>query len=297
MQYQLKNEKITINVDSLGAELVSIVDNNGSEYLWCGDEKFWGRHSPVLFPFVGKPKNNQYRYAGKTYRMGQHGFARDMEFSCTRQEESEIWFALKATEETLEKYPFDFCLEIGYQLEANRVKVLWKVTNQEREKKMYFSIGAHPAFVCPFYDNGETQYALGMNAEKDKAIDKVTYGFLNSENGLLRDDEFELELENGMHSITEHFFDESAYVIENSQVSRVSLVNSKGEAYITVCFDAPSVGIWSPEKKYAPFVCIEPWYGRCDRESFDGVLEEREWGNCLQAGEIFEKSYDIYVGM
>lgn len=292
MQYQLKNEKITINVDSLGAELVSIVDNNGTEYLWCGDEKFWGRHSPVLFPFVGKPKNNQYSYAGKIYEMGQHGFARDMEFVCTRQEESQIWFSLKANEETLTKYPFDFCLEIGYQLEKNRVRVLWKVMNQETDKEMHFSIGAHPAFVCPFYNNGEAKYSLWMNAGKNQ----VTYSFLNPENGLLRDDEFELELKNGMHGITEHFFDESAYVIADSQVSEVALVDQKGEAYITVCFDAPLVGIWSPEKKYAPFVCIEPWYGRCDRETFKGDLQEREWNNCLQPREVFERSYDIYVG-
>lgn len=292
MQYQLKNEQLTIYVDSLGAELVSIVDNNGTEYLWCGDSKFWGRHSPVLFPFVGKPKDNQYIYDGKIYTMGQHGFARDMEFICIRQEKSEIWFALKATEETLEKYPFDFCLEIGYQLDGNRVRVLWKVTNQELEKEMYFSIGAHPAFMCPLCEDDQSQYQIRMNVNE-----RIVYGFLNPENGLLRDDKFELVLKNGMHCITEHFFDESAYVIEDSQVSEVSLVNPEGEAYITVCFDAPLVGIWSPEKKHAPFICIEPWYGRCDKETFAGTLEEREWSNCLKAGEVFEKSYDIYVGM
>lgn len=291
MKYELKNERLTVMVDSFGAELISIVDKNGTEYLWCGDSKYWGRHSPVLFPIVGKSRDGKFTYDGKEYTMGQHGFARDMEFICTKQEAEEIWFALNATEETMIKYPFAFCLEIGYRLTENVVKVMWKVTNREREKDMHFSIGAHPAFMCPLYDKEEkTAYSIQMDAK-----DKVDYYFLNAENGLLVDKKYELALDNGSHKIEENFFDESAYVIENRQVSEVSLVNPNGEVYITVKFDAPLVGIWSPEKKNAPFVCIEPWYGRCDKEAFSGTLEEREWSNQLGVNEVFEAAYDICV--
>lgn len=292
MTYELKNDALTVSIDSFGAELTSILDKNGKEYLWCGDAKYWGRHSPVLFPVVGKPRDAKFTYEGKEYAMGQHGFARDMEFTCTKQEAQEIWFALEANEETLAKYPFAFCLEIGYRLSENTVKVMWKVTNREEEKEMHFSIGAHPAFLCPLNDGEEqTAYSIQMDAKDNK----VKYYFLNPENGLLRDQEYELKLENGSHKLVEGFFDESAYVIEKSQVSEVSLVNPQGKTYITVSFDAPLVGIWSPEKKNAPFVCIEPWYGRCDKEDFTGTLEEREWSNQLGAGEVFEKSYDICV--
>lgn len=291
MKYELKNEMLTVSMDSFGAEMTSIVDKEGKEYLWCGDKKYWGRHSPVLFPVVGKPKDNKFIYEGKEYQMGQHGFARDMEFTCTSQTADEIWFALKANEETLAKYPFLFLLEIGYCLTGNTIKVLWRVTNCEEKKDMYFSIGAHPAFMCPINDSGQkSDYSIQMDAKG-----KVDYSFLNPENGLLRDKKYELVLNNGSHKIDEDFFDESAYVIENSQVSKVSLVNPQGKAYITVTFDAPLVGIWSPEKKHAPFVCIEPWYGRCDKEDFTGTLEEREWSNRLASGEVFEKYYDISV--
>ena len=293
MTYELKNDSLTVSFESFGAELTSIKDKNGKEYLWCGDKKYWGRHSPVLFPVVGKPRDAKFTYEGKEYAMGQHGFARDMEFTCTKQEAEEIWFALEANEETLAKYPFAFCLEIGYRLTGSTVKVIWKVTNREEKKDMHFSIGAHPAFMCPINEGEEqTAYSIQMNAK-----DQVSYYFLNAENGLLRDEEYVLKLENGSHKLEEGFFDESAYVIENSQVSEVSLVNPQGKAYITVSFDAPLVGIWSPEKKNAPFVCIEPWYGRCDKEDFTGTLEQREWSNQLTAGETFEKSYDICVGI
>ena len=293
MTYELKNDSLTVSFESFGAELTSIKDKNGKEYLWCGDKKYWGRHSPVLFPVVGKPRDAKFTYEGKEYAMGQHGFARDMEFTCTKQEAEEIWFALEANEKTLAKYPFAFCLEIGYRLTGSTVKVIWKVTNREEKKDMHFSIGAHPAFMCPINEGEEqTAYSIQMNAK-----DQVSYYFLNAENGLLRDEEYVLKLDNGSHKLEEGFFDESAYVIENSQVSEVSLVNPQGKAYITVSFDAPLVGIWSPEKKNAPFVCIEPWYGRCDKEDFTGTLEQREWSNQLAAGEVFEKSYDICVGI
>lgn len=293
MTYELKNDSLTVSFDSLGAEMTSIRDRNGKEYLWCGDKKYWGRHSPVLFPVVGKPRDAKFTYEGKEYAMGQHGFARDMEFTCVKQEVGEIWFALEATKETLIKYPFAFRLEIGYRLTGSSVKVIWKVTNCEEKKDMHFSIGAHPAFMCPMNEGEEqTAYSICMNAK-----DKISYYFLNAENGLLRDEEHELKLEQGSHKLEESFFDESAYVIENYQVSEVSLVNPQGKAYITVSFDAPLVGIWSPEKKQAPFVCIEPWYGRCDKEDFTGTLEQREWSNQLAAGEVFEKSYDIRVGI
>ena len=151
MRYVLENDILTVEIDSFGAELKSVKRKSDDfEYMWQGDPKYWGRTSPVLFPFVGVPKDKEYRYAGKTYAMGQHGFARDMEFTLERTEQTKIWFVLASTEETLEKYPFTFRLYIGYELCEKEVKVLWKVENTD-DKPMYFSIGAHPAFCCPIH--------------------------------------------------------------------------------------------------------------------------------------------------
>ena len=129
MQYTLKNEQLTAVFESFGAELISLQDDAGKEYVWYGDSAFWGRHSPVLFPFVGKVRDGKYRYQGKEYAMGQHGFARDMEFAFVSLTEDEIWFRFDSTEETRQKFPLDFCLEIGYKLANNTLQVLWKVTH------------------------------------------------------------------------------------------------------------------------------------------------------------------------
>ena len=117
-RHKLENELIAIEVEEHGAELKSLVrKNTGKEYMWKADPKFWGRTSPVLFPFVGAVKDKQFRTKGQTYTMGQHGFARDMDFTLDSQTEDTLWFVLKSNEETMAKYPYAFTLRIGYHIE------------------------------------------------------------------------------------------------------------------------------------------------------------------------------------
>ncbi|WP_138373018.1 MULTISPECIES: aldose 1-epimerase family protein [Oscillospiraceae] len=287
----LKNEELTLEIASHGAEMRSLKDNQtGQEYLWDADPAFWKRTSPVLFPLVGNYRDKESIYEGKTYSMSQHGFARDMDFTVTEEAENEIWFELHETPETKEKYPFDFCLSIGYRLEGRSVKVMWKVENTN-EKTMYFSIGGHPAFVCPISGKGkQTDYRLRFDAEGPVVSSLI------GEGGLLTEEKAEYQLENGEMQIAEDLFSRDALVIENDQAHNVALVDPEGNAYVTVEFDAPLFRIWAPKGGKAPFVCIEPWYGRCDRADFSKKLEEREWGNMLEPGRIFEKSYTITVG-
>ena len=155
-QIRLENEQIEVTVNIHGAELRSLKSKaDGQEYLWNADAKYWGRTSPVLFPFVGGVKNKVYRHEGKEYPMNQHGFARDMDFTLISRSTDEAWLALEDTDETRKVYPFHFYLEIGYRLEGTAVRVMWKVKNTN-EKNMYFAIGAHPAFFCPVRE-GEKQ--------------------------------------------------------------------------------------------------------------------------------------------
>ncbi len=288
--YELKNEQIAITVDSHGAELKSLKKlADDQEYMWCGDAKFWGRTSPVLFPFVGGLKNKEYRFEGKTYSMTQHGFARDMDFELETQTESELWFTLESTEETLARYPFPFILNLGYRLEGSTVTVLWKVANPS-EKQMYFSIGGHPAFNCPLTDETkQSDYSVSF-ADTDEIVSTRI-----SEEGLATGCMDIYHLADGHLSLTSNLFDHDALVIEDHQTDTVALCRKDGTPYLTVKMEAPLFGIWSPPGKNAPFVCIEPWYGRCDDEYFDGDLTEREWGNKLAPHHTFEASYTITV--
>ncbi len=287
--FHIGNEQLTIQADSFGAELKSLKKTStDTEYMWDGNPAYWKRTSPVLFPLVGALQNGEYVCDGQSYKMGQHGFARDMEFALKSQTNKEVWFTLSSDKETLLKYPYDFLLEIGYELEGNTLSVRWKVKNPA-DRDMYFSIGGHPAFCCPL-DEGAKQgdYCLWFDAK-----DKITAGIL--ENGLMSDKKADFDLDNGHLWIGKHLFDNDALVIENDQAHEVGLVKPDGSRYLTVSFDAPLFGVWSPPHKDAPFVCIEPWYGRCDDAGYAGTWQQRKWGQKLAAGEIFEAVYRITI--
>jgi len=281
--YTLDNAQVSLQIAADGAEIKSLRDKNtGYEYMWGADPEFWGRTSPILFPVVGSYKDKTSYYGGKTYTMGQHGFARDMEFELESLIGHEIWFILKSNEDTLTKYPFRFELRVGYKLEGRSVTVMWNVKNVDN-KTMYFSIGAHPAFNCSLHD-----CRLRFDTSENLISGILRDGVLSSEEKVipLCDNEVELSPE---------MFDDDALIIENDQAHDVSIIDGQGKKIVEVVFDAPLFGIWSPVGKNAPFVCIEPWYGRADRADFNQNLEEREWGNVLEAGRSFEKSYKILV--
>lgn len=290
MIYTIKNESLTVEVETFGAEVRSVKDNHtGVEYMWNADEKFWKRTSPVLFPIVGSLKNKQYTYNKQTYTLPQHGFARDMEFELISHTEEEVWMELKSNNDTLQNYPFEFTLRIGYLLTDNQLKVMWNVVNEETEETMYFSIGAHPAFMCPIHgEKNKNGYGIQLNAREG-----VLYSRINQD-GLMLNTKQELDLdEEGRLMFTEDFFDKGVYIIDDYQAKQVALFDPNGKKYITVEFEAPLFGLWSPEGKNAPFVCIEPWYGRCDRETFTDGLKDREYEYKLKAQEEFEKYYTI----
>jgi galactose mutarotase-like enzyme len=279
MLYYLENETLKISVDTHGAELSSIYNKKENKnMLWHGDPEFWGRKSPVLFPLVGKYKDGKTTYNGKEYALGQHGFARDSEFTLIEQTENKLSFELTSNEDSLTKYPFNFRLECSFELKDNRIIVGWYVKNTD-DKTIYFSIGAHPAFYC---NKGET--VLSMNGEK------LQYSLVNSD-GLYTPKKYDVESSFILH---DSIFDKDALIIENSNVTEVSLIDN-GKNYLTMKFQAPLFGIWSPTKKNAPFVCIEPWFGRCDGEDFNGDITEREWGNSLKVNENWHKEYEIII--
>lgn len=279
MLHYLENDVLKIAVNTHGAELSSIYrKDERREMLWQGAPEYWGRRSPVLFPVVGKYKDCKTTYNGKEYSLGQHGFARDSEFTLIEKTENKLSFELTSSEETLKKYPFKFRLVCSFELNNDKIIVGWNVENID-DKKIYFSIGAHPAFYC---QKGET--VLTMNGKN------IKYNLINGE-GLYTTPKYDVE---SSFVLYDEVFDNDALIIENSGVTEVALVDNN-KKYLTVNFDSEVFGIWSPTKKNAPFVCIEPWYGRCDAEDFEGDITEREWSNSLEIGGRWYKEYEIII--
>lgn len=323
----LSNGIISISVKEHGAELSSI-KCGGREYLWQADPEFWARHSPVLFPIVGSVWNKEYRSHGKVFNLGQHGFARDMDFVLESQTENEIWFRLESSEATLEKYPYSFVLQIGYRIEGRCISVMWKVTNPSgvaaagngaggAGEDLYFQIGAHPAFHWPMLDSDTIE--KGTSAMKEVLKGSSRRGWFKlglgssgavQEGGVsgLRKSVigsggcFDPALscyqsvdQDGYIALDTASFDKDAMVFEDGQVNTVTLCAQDKTPYLTIRYNAPVIGLWSPPGKNAPFVCIEPWYGRADSCNYNGPYEQKPWINRLPSGETFEGGYTIEI--
>ena len=180
-------------------------------------------------------------------------------------------------------------LRIGYVLDGSELSVNWEVTNTN-DSDMYFAIGAHPAFAVPTLA-GHSFKLYDKTGDAVATLQNRIFGL----GGCVTERFEEVYTPDGVIEIDEELFDNDALVIENGQVGRVDLLDSKGAMMVSVKFDAPLVGLWSPPHKNAPFVCIEPWYGRCDCESFMGELQEREFEQKLPAGEVFKADYSIGI--
>lgn len=286
----LENEFLKVKIDDHGAELVSIWDKEKArEIMWQADPAFWKRHAPVLFPNVGRHYHDCYRINGTEYPSKQHGFARDTDFVCVDSTADSVTHQMKSDASTRETYPFDFILRIKHILEGRKLTVCWKVVN-DSDSVMYFTIGGHPAFNVPVLpDTRQSDYRLTFDRQNE-----LTYYLLDPASGTVNGEETRtLPLENGTCVIDEHMFDHDALVFDN-QITRAGIALPDGTPYLELCCEGfPNFGIWAAPG--APFVCLEPWAGRCDNCGFEGDLSEKPFINTLEPDEMFEKTYSIQV--
>ena len=282
---ELKNEQLAIRVAEMGAELQSVKDSKGREYMWqAGPE--WPRHSPVLFPIVCSVNNETYRVDGNEYHLPRHGFARDMEFTLISQTDDKATFALHESEETLKVYPYHFNLAITYRLEDNRIHVIWHVENTDC-REIHFQIGAHPAFNVP---GGKLEGMIKLDNEEPM---ETLRSYADGSHELT---EVPLDADMGIMEISNNFFRNDSVKIHKSQTHRAMLMDTNGEPAVTVDYKTPVCAFWSPFGKNAPFVCIEPWYGLGDHRGFDGDFKDKPLMNHLLPGASFMSKYSITIG-
>jgi galactose mutarotase-like enzyme len=283
----IENEFLKVSAKDSGAELISIKNKqNNIEYLWQGDPKFWGRRAPVLFPVVGKLKDNKYKAEGKVYELPQHGFARDAYFDISEKGALFLTFTLKSNSETLKVYPYKFELNIGYKLIKNRIEINYEVRNTD-DKKIWFSIGAHPAFNCPIDPKLKFEDYF-LEFETEESADKYLL-----EDGLLNGKKEKTLSKEKKIALTEKTFLNDAIIFKNLKSSLLSLKSNSSHASLNFNFKGfPFLGIWS---KPGPFVCIEPWYGHADMVGFSGELKDKEGIQGLDKGASFNCDYSVEI--
>lgn len=289
MKTILENDLCKAEINHHGAELSSFVlKENNLEYIWQGDPEYWGRHAPVLFPFVGRLKNDTYNYQGQSFKMGQHGFARDMIFEEETSDKTSATFLLKSTEETLKNYPFHFELRLSYQLIGQELTVGYEVSTTSDE--MYFSIGGHPAFNIPLVEGSKFgDYYLHFAPSKSRFLLPLDGPYVDIKEKTLAQTNTSIQLHR-------EFFENDAFILETMGENAFSILSDKTEHGVTLSYhDLPYVGIWTTYPKEAPFVCIEPWAGIADTLEATGNIEDKLGINKITPEETFKKSYAIKI--
>lgn len=275
----IKNEFLTASLDTVGAELVSVTDNQTQkEYIWQGTPSIWNGHSPILFPIAGRLRDDSYTYNGETYSLPKHGFARRSGFSVMQKQADYTVLALSDNEKTHMVYPFPFFLSAEYRLEGRKLCVTNKVINRGTET-MYFSFGSHPAFNLEV--GGKVVFS-----EKEPLTTVLTdsYGLVVGEKTLNPNGDTVV--------IDEHIFDQDALFFPHMRSTSAKLVTKDGKEVLRMTYGkVPYLGLWA--KPNAPYVCIEPWFGICDHYGVSGKIEEKPEIISLAPSKEFVFSYEI----
>lgn len=290
MMIVIENDWLKVDIVRHGAEVRKVMHKkNGLDFMWTGDEAYWGRVSPVLFPVVGRLKEDHYQLDGQTYKMSQHGFLRDVEFEVEEQTPTTVSFVFESLGRFIPVYPYEFKAVIRYRLMEDSLIVQWEILNVNKEA-MYFSIGAHPAFKVPLVENETIEdYHLHFTPAVNKNV--MEYEIKDA---LIHEKGTAIDL--ATIPLTSSLFERDALIY--SHIDKVTLVSNQSRHGVEVMFqDFPFVGIWSKymetDGTIAPFVCIEPWYGIADTYDTTGNLKEKFGVNKLGAGETFQAEYTM----
>lgn len=245
MIYTICNEKTQISINSLGAEVRSVV-HLGKERAWQNKTGEWSGCAILLFPFAGF---NHLFFDGKDYGVQKHGFCRNEEFCLVEQGDNYIEFELVSNPNTKEIYPFEFSFKVRYSLVDNGYDVSYIVKNLG-DNMMPFACGGHESFAL---DKEVSDYFLefGENERFDFLVHNRS-GFLTGE--------INNHGEGRVLSLEKDFTDNSVTVILGDINSRkVALYDKETEDKILeICFEGfENLLLWHPHG--TKMLCIEPW--------------------------------------
>ena len=278
----IKNERFTCKIAETGAELCSLQDTAGREYIWQGLAPYWPSHAINLFPVCGRLYKQMYTYKGKIYTIGNHGFARKAVFSPVSHTGDAVTLRLTASPETKAQYPFDFILDISFRLDGHKLHCGYTVRNAGKEP-MPYAVGAHPGFSVEPIEDYTVEFS---GAPVQRVFD---------ENGLDVGKTAPYPFAAGNRiPLTHRLFDNDSLFFENVGKS-VRLLHKNGGSITVTCPEANFWGIWHSPQSDAPFVCIEPWYGAPGREGITEALETREYMLRLAPGEEKTFAYTVEI--
>jgi galactose mutarotase-like enzyme len=283
----IRNDDLAAQINPRGAELSELRGRGGEELLWNGNPQFWTGRSPLLFPIVGALNGGMFRFGGHRFALPRHGFARTTLFSVLTAGPSSVTLRLSADATTLAVYPFEFDLDVTYQLTAATLSMTATIHNRGRSD-MFASFGYHPAFSWPLRPGQPREsYWLRFEADEPAGIRRL------DGNGLLRPDRFPTPIERATLMLNDALFRDDVVILDQFK-SRSLLYGGDSGPRLRLAFpDARFLGIWT--KPGAPFICIEPWQGIADPDGYAGDLPQKPGITALAAGASLASTLCVAV--
>ena len=284
MTYTLKNDNLTVEINALGAEVISVRDKSGYEFIWNGAE--WSGHAPILFPTCGKLLDGKFTSRGRVYEMKSHGFAKRSEFTATEASDTAITFVLESNAETLACYPFDFKLEAKYELDENKLCLTLNVVNAGKHVMPYM-IGWHPGFtlggtkeICSHYVSfGETREVTWHPLQHGAFVNPFYSSY---------------PLKSGKYYLNEEEIYANDTMIFKDVPSTVKLAGGGQKHSVTLSYseNLPYLCIWKAPSSAARFICLEPWSSVPSDGETPENFDSRPMAR-LEAGSSEEYSYSV----
>lgn len=286
----IRNNRLQVKIRLLGGSLCSIMDNEGTEYLWQGDPAYWSDQAPNLFPYIARLTEGKYLLGGREYHMDIHGFVKDSMMSAAEQGEDYVRLTLADTEATRTQYPYHFRYEVTYSLRDDAAEILYRVRNLD-DKIMYFGIGGHPGFRVPLeegkvFDDYYLQFPAGTRMRRVN----ITPACFVGEGA----EDFPLE-EGDVLPLRHDLFDDDAIILQDIP-KEVTLTAPNARKAVMVSFPQMNyLGLWHAPKTDAPYVCIEPWSSLPSRQDVVEDLAAQPGLVSLDSGGVYENLWKIRI--
>lgn len=258
---------LTATIAHHGAELQSLSDGDGNEYMSDGNPVYWSGRAPLLFPIVGRLNEDKLRLGGTNYIMLKHGFARKSDFRLIEQSADMVWFRLSDNAETRLQYPFVFELDAHFHIAGKTLHMAVTVRNTGNAD-LPFSFGYHPAFAWPLPGGaGRADHKITFEADESAALCHLT------PDGLIMPDLVPTPVSGNQLMLADTLFEQDA-LIWKTLASRRLFYGAPGHTALDISFpDTDWLGIWT--KPGASFICIEPWAGSADPDGYQGDFADK----------------------